>query len=94
MKKVNTYIVCPDNIKAILLEDAMSISKSIINMVSGMSKEAQIKHLKAHLPIQLQIQMVKAWHNENNQRERLNEIIRDQDNKIKDLTKIIQDRAK
>ena len=89
-KKVNPYIVCPDEIKTILLEDADGIVNSLMNMVAHFGSEKQLEYLKKQFPKQLLIQMVKAWHNENNQRARLNDIIREKDNKIKDLETSLQ----
>jgi polyhydroxyalkanoate synthesis regulator phasin len=93
MKK-NTFIECPEKIKDMLLEESKDISNALLKMVEGMTLEAKFKYLKTQLPRQIQIQMVKAWHNEHNQRARLNDIISDLENKVKDLENSLQRQVK
>ncbi len=88
--KTNTYIVCPEETKEQFLEEGKSIANTIGNMIAGLSAESQIRGLKQHLAIQIQIQNLKHWYTEHNQRARYRLELEEKDQLIKILEENIE----
>lgn len=80
--KTNTYIKCPEDIKEQFLEEGKSLAKTIGKMMSSLSLKSQVRGFKQHLAVQIQIQNLKHWYTEHNQRERYKLELREKDQNI------------